>query len=235
MAGERRRRPANDARGRKNPRGASKGTSRSATRAATRERGRHDARVIPLPQGRRSKHSGKGVDRRPARKAVGRWRLRLVVGMVALVCLSLGARAAQLSVTKDTRYQAFASEQRPQAAAEERYRGSIVSSDDRPLATSLEAAEIVATPYQVRDPKETAEVLAEVLGAEAGDASEIEAKLSERNEDGSLSGYSIVAEKIEPEKAREIKKLGLVGVSVEPDAVRAYPNGQLASHLIGHL
>jgi cell division protein FtsI (penicillin-binding protein 3) len=226
-------------------------TSRGATRVAgddpqrsgrgknavAKGRGRHkgEAKVIPLPQGRRSKRSGKGVDQRPARKAVGRWRLRLVVGMVALVCLSLGARAAQLSVTKDTRYQAFASEQRPQAAAEDRYRGSVVSSDDRPLATSLEAAEIVATPYQVRDPRGTAEVLAEVLGSEAGDASEIEAKLSERNEDGSLSGYSIVAEKIEPEKAREIRELGLVGVSVAPDAVRAYPNGQLASQLIGHL
>src|SRR5215204_1093762 len=143
MAGERRTKGlASDNSRRTTSRGATRVAGDDSRRggrgknAVAKGRGRHkgEAKVIPLPQGRRSKRSGKGVDQRPARKAVGRWRLRLVVGMVALVCLSLGARAAQLSVTNDPPpLLAVAAQTRPQAAAEDRYRGSVVSSDDRPL------------------------------------------------------------------------------------------------------
>jgi cell division protein FtsI (penicillin-binding protein 3) len=167
---------------------------------------------------------------------VGHWRLKLIVGVVAVVCLSLGARAAQLSVTADDRYQAFAAERRPWAAAEDRPgRGPIVSADGRRLATSLAAAKVIATPYQVEDPKAAAEALAGVLGDKAGSATQIEAKLTEKNDDGSPSGYSVVADGIEPEKAREVVRLGLPGVSVAPDEIRVYPNGEMASQLIGYL
>jgi cell division protein FtsI (penicillin-binding protein 3) len=161
----------------------------------------------------------------------------LVVGVVAIVCLSLGARAAQLSVTDDERFQVFAAERQPGIVAEDDRpkRGSIVSADGQRLATSLDAARVIATPYQVKDPKATAEALAGVLGSEAGSAAEIEAKLTERNEHGSLGGYSVVAEGIDPEKAREVRKLGLPGLGLEPDAVRVYPNGPLASQLVGYL
>ena len=89
MAGERRRRPANDARGRTSPRGASRGTPRGATRATTGGRGKRSARVIPLPQGRtRKRSSGPPAERGKTNRAVGQGRLRLVVGVVAVVCLS---------------------------------------------------------------------------------------------------------------------------------------------------
>jgi cell division protein FtsI (penicillin-binding protein 3) len=150
-----------------------------------------------------------------------------------VVCLSLGARAAQLSVADG--YQAFAAE-RPGTAAEDRLeRGSIVSADDRHLATSLKAAKVVATPYQIKDPEAAAKALAEVLGPDAGSAAEIQAKLTEKNDEGDLGGYSVVASEVEPKEAREVQELGLPGVSTEPDAVRVYPNSSLASQLIGHL
>ncbi|HEX2098961.1 MAG TPA: penicillin-binding protein 2 [Rubrobacteraceae bacterium] len=155
------------------------------------------------------------------------------MGVVVVVCISLGARAAQLSVENDSRYQAFATERRVEEVAEKPPgRGSIMSSDGQRLATSLEAARVVATPYQVKDPKATAGILSRVLGLEAG---EIEAKLVEKNDQGKPAGYSIVAEEVEPEKAREVRKLGLPGVALEPAAVRVYPTGSLASQLLGHL
>src|SRR5918997_5601029 len=212
MAGERRRRPANDARGRKRPRGASRGTPRSATRATTRGRGRHNARVVPFPQGRTKKRtSAPPVGRGKTSRAVGRGRLRLVVGVVAVVCLSLGARAVQLSIADDTRYGAFATEahanEQPDVAREAGVgRGAIVSADGQRLATSLDAGKIVATPYQVEDPETTAEALAGVLD-DGGNVNELEDKLTEQNEGGGLSGYSLVAEEVEPEKAREVRKL----------------------------
>ncbi|MDQ4082952.1 MAG: hypothetical protein M3117_00930, partial [Actinomycetota bacterium] len=86
------------------------------------------------------------------KRAVGRGRLRLVVGAVVVVCLSLGARAGQLSVVDDERYRTFDTE----AFAAEKDavesgigRGAIVSADGQRLATSLDAVKVVATPYQV--------------------------------------------------------------------------------------
>src|SRR5918993_1149809 len=73
------------------------------------------------------------------------------------------ARAVQLSVAKDDRYQALTTE----AYANERHdsptpgetvgRGPIVSADGRYLAVSLDTAKVIATPYQVKEPREAAE------------------------------------------------------------------------------
>src|SRR5215210_6009491 len=242
MAGERRRRPANDARGRKSSRGASRGgTPRGAARATTGGRGKRNAKVVSLPQGRtRKRSSGSTAERDKTSRAVGQGRLRLVVGVVAVVCLSLGARAVQLSIADDARSGAFATEahakEQPDAAKEAGVgRGAIVSADGQRLATSLDAGKVIATPYQVEDPEATAEALAGVLGDEVGDAAEIEEKLTEENGDGGASGYSVVAEEIEPEKAREVRKLVLPGISVAPVSVKDNPNGPLASQLVGYL
>ena len=157
-----------------------------------------------------------------------------------MVCLSLGARAVQLSVANDERYGAFATEahadERPEASGEAGMgRGAIVSADGQRLATSLDAAKVIATPYQIKDPEATAEALAGVLGDEAGEAAEIEEQLAQKSDGGGSSGYSIVAEEVELEKAREVRELALPGISVAPDEVRVYPNGPLASQLVGYL
>jgi len=99
----------------------------------------------------------------------------------------------------------------------------------------LDTAKVVAAPYQVKEPREAAEALAEVLGEDAGTTSEIEEKLTAKNGEEGLSGYSVVAEDVEPEKASEVKKLGLPGISTAPDEKRVYPSGALASQLVGYL
>jgi cell division protein FtsI/penicillin-binding protein 2 len=114
-------------------------------------------------------------------------------------------------------------------------RGEIIGADGSRLATSLRAAEVVATPYQVEDPEATAEVLAGILGPQAGDAGEIEGKLTARSETGELAGYSVVAAGVEPEAAREVEDKGLAGIYVTPDEVRAYPEGASGSQVLGYL
>src|SRR5918997_1010491 len=230
--GERKtKRSANDASRRIKPKGSVVRTTGGEHRRKRKGKG---AKVVPLPQNRRSGRSSvRRPVQRPPKRAVGRWRLRLVVGVVAVVCISLGARAAQLSVENDSRYQALAAERQVEEAAEKPPgRGSIMSADGQRLATSLEAARVVATPYQVIDPQVVAVILSDVLGLEAD---EIEAKLVEKNDEGKPAGYSVVAEGVGPEKAREVRELSLPGVSLEPDAVRVYPVGSLASQIIGYL
>ncbi len=161
----------------------------------------------------------------------------MVAVAFAVIGLLLGGRAVQMIVADGERYQAFAAEQGvgevPVAA---QVRGSIVSADGRELATSLEAARVVATPYQVEEPANAARALAGVIGPETGQsAAEIEALLTKRGANGRLNGYSVLASGIELETAEKVGELGIGGVSVVPDTVRVYPERSLASQLVGHL
>ena len=196
--------------------------------------GQGSARVVPLPRGRAGKGRPSSQASRQVGGTVGRRRLRLVVGAVAVVCVSLGGRAVHLSVESEGRNAAaFASEPRLVATAEDRSeRGAIFSADGRRLATSLDAAKVVATPYQVEDPEADARALAGVLGL---DAAEVEERITKRDGGGSPAGYSVVASGVEPEKADEVRALGIAGITVSPDAVRVYPDGPMASQLLGHL
>src|SRR3954466_8191420 len=116
-------------------------------RSTTRGHGRQKAKVIPLPQGRRPRRSGGSPQRGKTRRVVGHGRLRLVVGVVTIVCISLGARAVQLSVADDQRYQAFATEayaaEQGTGGKSETGRGTIVSADGLRLAMSLDAGKVI--------------------------------------------------------------------------------------------
>jgi cell division protein FtsI (penicillin-binding protein 3) len=160
----------------------------------------------------------------------------MVAAVFAVTGLLLGGRAVHISLTQDESYQAFASELGGgETPAAEPTRGSIVSADGRELATSLDVARVVATPYQVEDPHATARKLAAVLGEETDRSlDEIEASLTKRDASGQLTGYSVVATGVKPETAARVQARGIVGITTAPDTVRVYPDGSLASQVIGH-
>ena len=171
-----------------------------------------------------------------ARPTVGHRRLWMVAAVFAVTVLLLGGRAVHISLTEDESYRAFADEQTggatPVAAPT---RGSIVSADGRELATSLEVARVIATPYQIEDPRATARELHAVLSKETdSNQKEIRVSLSRRDAAGRLSGYSVVATGVEPETAAKVQDLGIEGITTAPDTIRVYPDGSLASHLLGH-
>lgn len=169
-------------------------------------------------------------------RAVGHRRLWTVAAVFVVSGLLLGARAVHISLTEDKDYRAFAAEQswdgtEPVPPA----RGSIISADGRELATSLEVARVVATPYQIEDPGSTARELEAVIGPETGRSIEqIEAALTKRDANDRLMGYSVVATGLKPETASEVQALALEGITTSPDTERVYPNGTLASQLVGH-
>ena len=75
-----------------------------------------------------------------------------------------------------------------------------------------------------------------MIGPETGQSAvEIEALLTKRGADGRPSGYSVVASGVEPETAEKVGELGIEGVAVIWEPVRAYPERYLASQLLGHL
>ena len=105
----------------------------------------------------------------------------MVAAVFAVTGLLLGGRAVHISLTEDEDYRAFADEQAGGTTlVAAPTRGSIVSADGRELATSLEVARVIATPYQIEDPRATARELHAVLGKETDTTvKEIEAALTE--------------------------------------------------------
>jgi cell division protein FtsI (penicillin-binding protein 3) len=212
----------------------------------TRNKGRKSSsgKVIPLRGQRRAGGANDATTRArrassiepEAKTPVGHRRLWMVAAMFAVTGLLLGGRAVHISLTEDENYRAFADEQvggTTQVAAPTR--GSIVSADGRELATSLEVARVIAAPYQIEDPGAMASELHTVLSKETDMAEkEIRASLLRRGADGQLSGYSVVATGVEPETAAKVQALGLEGITTTPDTMRVYPDGSLASQLLGH-
>lgn len=169
----------------------------------------------------------------------------IVLAAVVLVGLLLGGRAVQLSVLEGTeRQQAFAAEQSSEAPVAAVGRGDIITLDGRKLATSLDRYDVIATPYLIDDPGGVAKALARVIeNGPPGDEQnpeekqsleEIKSAVTERNAGGDLDGYSIVAN-VDPQTAEKVESLGINGIDLVPTAERAYPDGALASQLVGYL
>ncbi|WP_198004937.1 peptidoglycan D,D-transpeptidase FtsI family protein [Rubrobacter xylanophilus] len=201
-------------------------------RASGRRRAR-GGRVVQLRRAGRPRRARRGRPRSEASGAVGHRRLRVALLAFAGAVLLLGGRAAYMTLGGVERLDGL--EPRSAVDGELHRRGDILSADGRELAVSMRAVRVVATPYQVKEPGRAAERLAGVLKPHTGQsAAELEKLLSRRGPDGGLSGYSVLAT-VRPDVAEEVLELGLPGVYLEPATSRVYPDGTLASQLLGHV
>src|SRR3954447_10031808 len=104
-------------------------------------------------------------------------------------------------------------------------RGRVLDRDGKVLAASEDAADVVATPYQVENPARTAMKLHDVLGEPTPDLLNA---LSNRS-----SGFAYLARKVDPTIADQVENLHIAGISTVPTSRRLYPQGQLAAQVIG--
>jgi cell division protein FtsI (penicillin-binding protein 3) len=104
-------------------------------------------------------------------------------------------------------------------------RGRILDRNGKVLAASEDAADVVATPYQVKNPAQAAMDLHEVLGMPTTDLLE---PLQDRS-----SGFAYLARKVGANEAARVEKLNIAGISTVPTSRRLYPQGELASQVIG--
>ncbi len=160
----------------------------------------------------------------------------MVVLLVALVGLALVGRAGYLSFAEGERFEALAAESGGASGAALQERGDILSSDGRRLATSLDAAKVVATPYLIRFPERAAGRISEAMGPATGySTEEIQDLLTARDENGNLLGYSIIGEEVDPDVARRVEALNIAGLTAIPDGVRAYPEDEVGSQVVGNV
>jgi cell division protein FtsI (penicillin-binding protein 3) len=151
-------------------------------------------------------------------------RIGLLFAGFLLCFLTIGARAFWLQGVQGAKLASEAAYQQTDVVTVPGLRGSVLDRFGNPLAVSEDAATIYATPYQVKDPRQTATKLASILGLERG---EVLRSLTER------SGFSYVAHKVDVPTAARVARLELPGIGQLPDSRRTYPQGELAAQAIG--
>ncbi|MGH2734148.1 MAG: peptidoglycan D,D-transpeptidase FtsI family protein [Actinomycetota bacterium] len=139
----------------------------------------------------------------------------------------MGSRLFVLQIVESDRFQAIAAAQRQTVVEFPARRGAILDRDGDTLAISVDTQMVVADPSMIEDPLGTAQKLAPVLGLKPNPVA--------RSLQGSAptDRFEYVARQVEPAVAKRVKRLGLAGVFLRDDPKRVYPNGRVASHLLG--
>ena len=102
-------------------------------------------------------------------------------------------------------------------------RGSILDRDGTRLASSEDAATIVATPYLVKKPSQAAQKIAPILNEKPNEM--LKALTTE-------SGFAYIEKDVDLSAAAKIEKLGIEGITA-PGSRRTYPQGEMAGQVIG--
>ncbi|TNE88581.1 MAG: PASTA domain-containing protein [Deltaproteobacteria bacterium] len=159
-------------------------------------------------------------------RARARSRTRALGALFAAVLVGIGVRGATLCLSPDPQTIRQASVQRwGQVTIRER-RGEVLDREGRRLATSLDTPSVAVDPMSVREEDRVglARDLARILEL---DEHEMLEKLSRE------SRYQRLKSKVHPAVARAIAELDHPAVWTHRDARRYYPEGQLASQILG--
>jgi cell division protein FtsI (penicillin-binding protein 3) len=152
-------------------------------------------------------------------------RLGLLFCLFSLLFFAALARAAWLQGVRGGALRAEAQYQQVEEVRVPGLRGRVLDQRGNVLAVSEDAADVIATPYQVRHPGRTAERLAPIVGEPVSDLVDA---LSDRS-----SGFAYLAREVSLKVAARVEKLGIAGISTTPSSRRIYPQGKLAAQVIG--
>jgi len=184
----------------------------------------------------RSERSAAPPSKPAAPLRLGQPKRRLKVGMLALafVFSIYGGRLVQLQVADAGGYAAKAAADRTADVTLYAKRGAILDSSGQPIAESVDAVDVIADPLviaqQKQDPAVYASKLAAYLGDPPGtaDVATLRAKLSKPG-----SQYAVLAQQVTPTVWKQIKALGLVGITGNKDPKVVYPQGAIAPNAVG--
>jgi cell division protein FtsI (penicillin-binding protein 3) len=152
-------------------------------------------------------------------------RIGLLFAAFLLLFALILVRAVWLQGVRGGELQADAVSQQTETVTVPGFRGRILDRNGEPLAVSEEAATVFATPYEVRDPADAASRLAPLLDVSEDNLLE---SLSNRE-----SGFAYLAREVDLVTADRVRKLHLDGIGILPDSRRVYPQGPLATQVIG--
>ena len=139
----------------------------------------------------------------------------------------MGARLFVLQIVEAPEYARLASAQRLKVVEFPARRGAIYDRAGRPLAISVDLQTVYTDPALVTNATASASKLAPVLDMRVV---ALRAKLR-----GTRPGsrFEYIARQVEPKVANKVEALRLPGVFMEAEPKRYYPNGRVASQLLG--
>jgi cell division protein FtsI (penicillin-binding protein 3) len=149
----------------------------------------------------------------------------LAAAFLALLAATL-ARAIWIQVVKGPEYAAMALRQHRETVVVPASRGTIVDRNGEPLAIGKLSTTIYANPRQVTDARGITLAAAKQLGL---DPMTLYATLKDRNK-----GFVYVERKADPRKANILKAKDFAGLGFYPEELRFYPQGPVASQVIGY-
>lgn len=141
-------------------------------------------------------------------------------------------RLIQLQVIDSARFRSIVLEQNQNTSDIIPKRGTIYDRNRTILARSMPTPAVVLR--QSRDEPVAAQVekirrIAEICSLTETDFQVIRSRIEKK------SPFIYIKRKIDPDKARQIQALRLSGIHIEEENKRFYPQGKLASHLIGRV
>ena len=182
-------------------------------------------------------------------------RIDLVTAVFLAVCILLVVRLFTIQILDHVKYKALAYDQYWSSQVILTNRGAIYSSDGYPLAETQAAYLIYAEPEKIKDPVDTSDKLAQeiyeiykkkydILTKESTESEELkEMKPPEKVYEGlkekffsSLSSSLIwvsLGQIVTPTEKDGIEKKSYAGIGFQQVPTRYYPEGMLASHVLG--
>lgn len=147
-------------------------------------------------------------------------------GFLAFWALLIVGRLYQLQVIEYVKWLSVAEKQQQRTVLVPARRGAIYDRRGRPLALSLRAYTVYASPVEVSNAATEAALLAPVVGVRAAD---LEDRL--RHAPRAFS----IKRQISKDLAQRIRNLNLRGIGVQNDIKRSYPNRTLAAGVLGYV
>jgi cell division protein FtsI/penicillin-binding protein 2 len=153
---------------------------------------------------------------------------RIVLLAAAFLTLLAAAfvRAVWIQVVRSPEYTAMALQQHRETIVVPAGRGTIVDRNGEPLAIGKLATTVYANPRQVNRPRDLTLVAAKQFRL---DPAALYPTLVDRSR-----GFVYIARKADPHKADNLKALDFAGVGFYPEELRYYPQGPVASQVLGY-
>lgn len=163
-----------------------------------------------------------------ARPDASRRRALVIISLMVFWMLVITTRLVYLQTFQHETLAKRARLQQQDAVETSPMRGLVLDRQGRELARSVDTESFFAVPSDVKDEERTAASLAPLVGVERDT---LRTRLREGREKNRK--FVWIARKLDVEQAQRISALKLEGIHSLKEPKRVYPNGQLASHVLG--
>jgi cell division protein FtsI/penicillin-binding protein 2 len=153
-------------------------------------------------------------------------RIRFLLAVFAVAFAAMLGRAFWLQAVQAGTLSRLATEQHDTTVTLPAGRGSLLDRTGLQLAIGRDATTVFANPRQVADPRAAALAVGKDLEL---DPEQLYPKLADRSR-----GFVYLARKADPLRAQKLKERGLTGIFFTSEERRAYPQGRIASQVLGY-